>query len=202
MLILSVGRAQTQACVLHLTPPATSQRHTGRLTTSPLLTTRGLASRRLGIATQATRLASHRRGCHAVVWHGSALSEEVDGSVVPLRPCRAASRHRARAPRHPVCWQPKTSPGAPCHGARGRHASCVRWRTSHPGDSRGSATPQSAATRSVPCAKPLARGTSARAQTTQALTDAHARLRQRESHTPAVAVVPTGEVGGRSRRRL
>jgi len=101
MLIRIVGIAQTQAFVLHLTPPATSKRHKGRITTYPLLTTRGLASRRLGIAPQATRRASNRLGFHAVVGHGIALSGAVDGSVVPLRPFSGTSGHRSLDPMHP-----------------------------------------------------------------------------------------------------
>src|SRR5882672_3091432 len=40
VLILIVGIAHTKAFMLHLAPPTTSNRHKGRITTNPLLTTR------------------------------------------------------------------------------------------------------------------------------------------------------------------
>jgi len=84
MLILIVGIAQTQALMLHLTAPAASQRQKRRLTTHPLLATRGLHSRRLGITTEATMLASNRRGFHAVVRHGVSLSVGMGSSGLTL----------------------------------------------------------------------------------------------------------------------
>src|SRR6266852_6117906 len=82
MLILIVGITHAKALMLHLTSPAASQRHKGRITTYPLLTTRCFHERRFGIATEATMLAGHRLGFHAVVRHG-----------VPL--CGAVAAHSA-----------------------------------------------------------------------------------------------------------
>jgi hypothetical protein len=85
MLILRMGIAQAQALMLHLPSPAASQRPTGRLTTYPLLTTRGLHERRMRIATDATMLASHRLGFHAVVCHGIPLCGAVAAPSALLR---------------------------------------------------------------------------------------------------------------------
>ena len=52
MVILIMGVAHTKALVLDLTPPAASKRHKRRIATDPLLTTRCLHQRRLGIATE------------------------------------------------------------------------------------------------------------------------------------------------------
>src|SRR5712691_12177803 len=73
MLVLIVGIAQAEALVLHLAPPAPSQRKKRCITTNPLITTRRFDQRRLGIATEATMLTSNRFGFHAVVCHGLAL---------------------------------------------------------------------------------------------------------------------------------
>jgi hypothetical protein len=70
MLILIVGIAHAEAFVLHVTSTAASQRHKGRITTYPLLTTRRFHSRRLRIATEATMLAGNRLRFHTVVSHG------------------------------------------------------------------------------------------------------------------------------------
>src|SRR5712691_6711539 len=73
MLVLIVGIAQAEALVLHLAPPAPSQRKKRCITTNPLITTRRFDQRRLGIATEATMLTSNRFGFHAVVCHGLSL---------------------------------------------------------------------------------------------------------------------------------
>ena len=70
MLILKVGIAQAEALVLYLAPPAPSKRQKRCITTNPLITTRRFDQRRLGIATEATMLTSHRFGFHSVVCHG------------------------------------------------------------------------------------------------------------------------------------
>src|SRR5467141_3770949 len=70
MLILIVGIAQAKALMLHLTSPAASKRHKGRIATYPLLTTRRFDQRRGGITTKPTMLAGNRFGFHPVVSHG------------------------------------------------------------------------------------------------------------------------------------
>ncbi len=69
MLVLIVGRAQAEAFVLYLAPPAPSKRKKRRITTNPLLTTPRFDERRLGIATEATMFAGDRFGFHAVGGH-------------------------------------------------------------------------------------------------------------------------------------
>ena len=73
MLVLIVGIAQAEALVLHLAPPAPSQRQKRCITTHPLITTRRFDERRFGIATEATMLAGSRFGFHAVGRHGLSL---------------------------------------------------------------------------------------------------------------------------------
>jgi hypothetical protein len=73
MLVLIVRIAQAEALVLHLAPPAPSQRKKRCITTNPLITTRRFDQRRFGIATEATMLAGSRFGFHAVVRHGLSL---------------------------------------------------------------------------------------------------------------------------------
>jgi hypothetical protein len=73
MLLLIVGIAQAEAFVLHVAPPPPAQRHTGRSTPHPRLTTRRFAQRRVGIATEATLRAGNRLGFHAVGWPGRSL---------------------------------------------------------------------------------------------------------------------------------
>jgi len=73
MPILIVGRAQAQALMLHLTSPAASKRHKGRIATYPLLTTRRFDQRCLGITTKPTMLAGNRFGFHPIVRHGVPL---------------------------------------------------------------------------------------------------------------------------------
>ena len=95
MLVLIVRVTQTKAFVLDLTPPAASQRHKRRIATYPLLTTRGLHSRRLGIATEPAMRAGNRLGFHAVVRHGVAFSGGVGGFSIPRARFRGASRGRS-----------------------------------------------------------------------------------------------------------
>jgi len=83
MVILLMGIAHAQAFVLDLTPPAASKRHKRRIATYPLLTTRGVHSRRRGIATDPAMLAGHRLGFHAVVGHRRASCGGVGGLVMP-----------------------------------------------------------------------------------------------------------------------
>ena len=74
MLVLIVGRAQAEAFVLHLAPPTPSKRQKRRITTNPLITTRGFDQRRLGIAAEATMLTGDWLGFHSVLSHGLSLS--------------------------------------------------------------------------------------------------------------------------------
>ena len=69
MLIFIVGITQAEAFVLHLAPPTPSKRQKCRITTNPLITTRRFDQRRFGIATEATMLAGHPFGFHAVIRH-------------------------------------------------------------------------------------------------------------------------------------
>ena len=116
-----MGIAQTQALVLDLTPPAASQRHKRRIAPYPLLTTRGLHARRLGIAPEPAMLASHRLGFHAVVCHRMACSGSVGAVVRSGARWRGASRSGSLSPRgassspsqtprlasgHTVCQEP------------------------------------------------------------------------------------------------
>src|SRR5712692_3290989 len=73
MLILIVRITHAKALMLHLTSPAASKRHKGRIATDPLLTTRCFDQRRFGIATEATMLAGNRLRFHTVVRHGVPL---------------------------------------------------------------------------------------------------------------------------------
>ena len=73
MLILIVGRTQAQPFMLHLTSPAASKRHKGRIATDPLLTTRRFDAWRLGIATEATMCARNGLGFHTVGGHRVSL---------------------------------------------------------------------------------------------------------------------------------
>ena len=86
MLVLIVGRAQAEAFVLHLAPPAPSKRKKRRITTNPLITTPCFDQRRLGIATEATMLADDRFGFHAVGGHD--LFCFVDRGLSSLEPAR------------------------------------------------------------------------------------------------------------------
>jgi hypothetical protein len=89
--INGVGRAQRQAFVLHLTPPATSQRHTGGIAAYPLLATRRLHERCRGIATKAARGTGNGLGFHPILRHHVSLSHGVGMTTV----------HRARFPGAP-----------------------------------------------------------------------------------------------------
>ena len=95
VLILIMGVAQTQTFVLDLTPSAASQRKKGRIATYPLLTTRGLHSRRRGIATEPAMLAGNRLGFHTVVRHRMAFFGGVGGFVMPRTCLRGASRRQS-----------------------------------------------------------------------------------------------------------
>jgi hypothetical protein len=85
MLILIMGIAQAKALMLHLTSPAASKRHKGRITPYPLLTTRCFHERRFCIATEATMLAGNRLGFHAVVRHGLPLCRAVAAPSALMR---------------------------------------------------------------------------------------------------------------------
>ena len=69
MLILIVGITHATPFMLHLTSPAASKRHKGRIATDPLLTTRRFDEWCLGIATEATMFARNGLGFHTVVGH-------------------------------------------------------------------------------------------------------------------------------------
>src|SRR6266516_1021639 len=91
MPILIVGIAQAKALMLHLTSPAASKRHKGRIATYPLLTTRRFDQRCLGITTKPTMLAGNRLGFHAVVCHGLPLC---GGGGTPSALCRRTGASR------------------------------------------------------------------------------------------------------------
>ena len=84
-----MGRAQAKALRFHLTSTAASKRQKGRIATDPLLTTRRLHYRRLGITTKATMLALNRLGFHAVGSHGVSLFDTMglSPSSGELEPC-------------------------------------------------------------------------------------------------------------------
>jgi hypothetical protein len=69
MLIRIMGIAHAKPLMLHLTSPAASKRHKGRIATYPLLTTRRFHEWCLGIATEATMFARNGLGFHTVVGH-------------------------------------------------------------------------------------------------------------------------------------
>src|SRR5947209_19847632 len=93
MVILIMGIAQAKAFVLDLTPPAASKRHKRRIATYPLLTTRCLHQRRLGIATEPAMLADNGLGFHAIVRHHLSWSREP-----PYRSCAPRPTRRSTAP--------------------------------------------------------------------------------------------------------
>jgi len=95
VLILIMGVAQSKALVLDLTPPATSKRQKRRIATYPLLTTRGLHQRHLGIATEPATLAGNRLGFHAVVSHRMAFFGGMGDFVIPGARLRGASRRQS-----------------------------------------------------------------------------------------------------------
>ena len=114
MLILIMGIAQTKALVLDLTPPAASKRQKRRIATYPLLTTRCLHQRRLGIATEPAMLAGNGLGFHAIVCHRVSWSR---GHAV--RGCPPRSLCRCTTPRSALSSGPclltrdHPSPAAP-----------------------------------------------------------------------------------------
>ena len=103
MLVLIVGIAQAEACVLHLAPPTPLKRKKRRITTNPLLTTRGFDQRRFGIATEATMLAGNWLGFHSVVGHDLSCFAAMRLSSLFLAPQvhRAADRSILSAHVHP-----------------------------------------------------------------------------------------------------
>jgi hypothetical protein len=102
LLILRVGITQAAACVLPVAPPTPSQRHKGRITTPPRITTRRCDPRRFGIAPEATRRAGHRLGFHAVVRHALSLcvSLGLSGRELPRPGHGTAQRSRLSEPVH------------------------------------------------------------------------------------------------------
>jgi len=116
MLVLIVGITQAESLVLHLAPPAPSQRQKRRITTNPLITTRRFDQRSCSIATEATMLAGYRCGFHAVISHKGYLLGE--GAFVRPRACfRGASRRPSLYPiGSSFLSPPKTPPRAYGHG--------------------------------------------------------------------------------------
>ena len=192
MLILIVGRAQTQALMLDLTTPAASTRHKGRIATYPLLTTRRFHSRRRGIATEPTMLAGNRPGVHAVVRHEVAFSGGVGGFVSPCPRLRGASHHRSLSPLGSFSSQPNpTRPPWPQaigvdESACGmRPLSTVKHRRN---PWKHKATPRGDRDRYQ--RKQIVRMSAERDRATHALKEALARLHQLESQHQGVAVLP------------
>ena len=96
--------------MLHLTSPAASKRHKGRIATDPLLTTRRFDEWRLGIATEPAMLAGHRLGFHAVGRHRIAFSGGVGTVVMRRARFRGAARRQALYPLRLSSSQPETPP--------------------------------------------------------------------------------------------
>ena len=109
MRILLVGRTHTQAFVLHLTPPATSQGKKGRITAHPLLTARRRDERCRGIATDTAMRTRHRLGFHPVVGHGIPFPHGGGGFVLPRARWRGASRRRSRSLMGSIASHPEPS---------------------------------------------------------------------------------------------
>ena len=84
VLILIVRITHAEAFMLHLAPSTPSQRKKRCITTNPLVTTRRFDQRRIGIAAEATMLASSRFGFHAVVRHSLSLFVALEWSWLVL----------------------------------------------------------------------------------------------------------------------
>src|SRR6266849_5041674 len=104
MLIRIVGITHAQPFMLHLTAPAASKRHKGRIATDPLLTTRRFDEWRLGIATEATMFARNGLGCHTVGGHRVSLY-----GAGRLRPPSGGEGEVHPPPNHCMLWAPLRS---------------------------------------------------------------------------------------------
>ena len=197
MLLLRVGIAQAAAFGLHWAPPAPSKRHTRRSTTNPLLTTRRFAPRRVGSATAATRLASNRFGCQAVVGPGRSLcvGRGLSGRARArgtLAPRALSAPRRSLATRYP----PPPWPGAMGAGESAQRMRQLATVTRRRHQWQANATQRGEPQRDQRTQR--ARLRAERAQATPALQEAPARRRPLESHGPAIAVRLTSEVVGLS----
>jgi hypothetical protein len=192
MLILLVGRAQTQALRLDLTPPAASHRHTGRIAPEPLRTTRRVPARRRGIATEPTRLAGHRPGCHAVGRPEVACAGGGGGFVLPGARLSGASHTRALSPLGSFASQPNPTrpPWPQALGVDARACGLRQLSTVTPRRHPWTHNATQRGDRARSQRTPLVRLSAERDRATHALTAALARLPQLESHQQGVAVLP------------
>ena len=102
--------------MLDLTPPTASKRHKRCIATYPLLTTRGLHQRRLGIATEPAMLAGNGLGVHAIVRHHVSLSRGPPYRGGPPRSlCRCTAPRSALSSWTMLCLpRDHPSPAAAC----------------------------------------------------------------------------------------